>query len=77
MSFEKLTREQLIQAIYRFENITEEVEFIHRLCGNCGHVSNLFVFCSVCDEMACEKCDAVKMEWSDGNDICEKCNAKK
>lgn len=77
MSFEKLTREQLVKAIYRYENITEEVEFLHRLCEDCGEVTNLFVICSVCCEMACDKCNNIKMEWSDGNDICEKCNIKK
>jgi len=77
MSFEKLTREQLVKALYLYEGMTADAGWHHRLCEDCGEVTDRFSVCSICCEMACEVCNNFKLV-EDGKDkSCEKCLASK
>jgi len=81
MSFEKLTREQLVKAIYHYESITEDskrnshARGIHRLCEDCGQVTKNFDCCTDCCEMACKECNNVKLVQSGKDNLCERCLA--
>jgi hypothetical protein len=77
MSFEKLTREQLGNAIEIYEDMTADAGWHHRLCEDCGEVTNCFLVCGICRKTTCEVCNSFKLIENGKGKSCEKCLASK